>query len=84
MPKRTLPGPERAHLLGLYIKCLKRAEWRIIRSKKFTLQVARNVEAYTLAVQALRIKRSEFAAELEGMPWEAKPFKPRLLAKPQS
>lgn len=78
---RPLPGPERKHLLELYIRCIKRAERRITRSRKMTHKVSRNVEAYTIAVQALKIKRSEFAAELEGLPWQASPLTRRLLLK---
>lgn len=79
---RKLPGPERKHLLEVYIKCIKRAENRIKRKHKLHPLRMRNVAGYTLAFQALRIKRSEFAAELAGLPWEAKPFKPLSQHRP--
>ncbi len=78
---RPRPGPERQKLLELYIACIKRAERRITRSKRLEVKVLRNMEAYTIAMQALRIKRSELMAELEGLPWEVKPLPRRLLLK---
>jgi len=73
---RALPGPERKKLLELYIAGILRSERRITRSRKMEAKVLRNMEGYTLALQALKHKRSEFVAELEGSPWEVTRFKP--------
>jgi hypothetical protein len=82
MDPKTLPGPERKKYLEACVECLRRAERRICKSKKMLYRVSRNTAAYTIAVQALRIKRSEFVAELMGLPWEAKPFKPPYPQRP--
>jgi len=44
--------------------------------------VSRNTTAYTYALQALKIKRSQLVAELMGLPWEAKPYKPPQMPRP--
>jgi len=79
---KQLPGPERKKYLQAVIKCLRRAEFRIARGKKLMYTVSRNTTAYTYALQALKIKRSQLVAELMGLPWEAKPYKPPQMPRP--
>jgi hypothetical protein len=77
-----LPGPEREKLLKARIKCIRSAERRITHGKKLYSHTQANPEAYRLALQYLREKRSQYAAELRGIPWQADLFKPPSRLKP--
>lgn len=75
---RRLPGPDRKKLLEARIRCIRKAERRITTGAKLECAVRANVPAYALSLAALKYKRSEYTAELLGLPWEAKRFNPRL------
>lgn len=91
---RTCPlPPGRRDQLEAYVKCLARAERRIIlaarRRSGATIDLTRffvqrpliehiemamcagRYDSFIAAWTALQVKRSKFAAELEGLPWQA-------------